>query len=120
LIRDIQGTPLIANRGTGREQYIEVEVDRAVGMYLRVDMPATKTHAKLFKHGGSQAARLPREFRLPGTEAAISRTPTGGVLLEPLNADFEARRRRFFDLAGSCPDLLDVPTHSTPDIPRDE
>ena len=76
--------------------------------------------AKLFKHGGSQAARLPREFRLPGTEAAISRTSTGGVLLEPLNADFEARRRHFFALAGSCPDLLDVPAHTTPDIPRDE
>jgi antitoxin VapB len=89
-------------------------------MYLHVDMPATSSRAKLFRHGGSQAARLPREFRLPGTEAAISRTPNGGVLLEPLDADFEARRRRFIALAGSCPDLLDVPQHSTPDISRDE
>ena len=89
-------------------------------MYLHVDMPATPTRAKLFRHGGSQAARLPREFRLPGTEAAISHTPNGGVLLEPLDADFEARRRRFIALAGSCPDLLDVPPHSVPDIPRDE
>jgi len=89
-------------------------------LYLHVDMPSVPIRAKLFRHGGSQAARLPREFRLPGTEAAISRTSSGGVLLEPLNADFEARRRRFIALAGSCPDLLDVPAHSAPDIPRDE
>jgi antitoxin VapB len=88
-------------------------------MYLRVSMPTTTTRAKLFRHGGSQAARLPREYRLPGTEVAISRTSTGGVLLEPLNSDFESRRRRFIALAGSCPDLLDVPPHSSPDIPRD-
>lgn len=89
-------------------------------MYLYVAMPATQARAKLFRHGGSQAARLPREFRLPGKEAAISHTANGGVLLEPLNADFEARRRRFITLAGSCPDLLDVPPHVTPDIPRAE
>jgi antitoxin VapB len=82
-------------------------------------MPSVRSRAKLFRHGGSQAARLPREFRLPGTEAAISRTPSGGVLLEPLDADFEARRRKFIALAGSCPDLLDVPPHTTPDIPRE-
>jgi antitoxin VapB len=82
---------------------------------------ATKaTRAKLFRHGGSQAARLPREFRLPGKEAAISRTPSGGVLLEPLTADFERRRKKFLALAGSCPGLQDVPPHATPDIPRDE
>lgn len=34
--------------------------------------------------------------------------------------DFLVRRRRFIALAGSCPDLLDVPPHATPDIPRDE
>lgn len=89
-------------------------------IYLLVDMPKGSVRAKLFRHGGSQAARLPREFRLPGSEAAISHTPTGGVLLEPLNADFETRRRKFCALAGSCPDLADVPAHATPDIPRDE
>ena len=89
-------------------------------MYPHVDMPPPANRAKLFRHGGSQAARLPREFRLSGTEAAISRTANGGVLLEPLDADFEARRRRFLALAGSCPDLLDVPPHAASDIPRDE
>ncbi|WP_404422426.1 hypothetical protein [Nibricoccus sp. IMCC34717] len=50
----------------------------------------------------------------------ISHTPTGGVLLEPLGADTETRRKKFFALAGSCPDLADVPPHVAPDIPRDE
>lgn len=94
-------------------------IDSDDAVYLHVSMPLKATRAKLFRHGGSQAARLPREYRLPGTEAAISRTATGGVLLEPLNSDFESRRQRFIALAGSCPDLLDVPPHSTPDIPRD-
>jgi antitoxin VapB len=33
----------------------------------------TKTTAKLFMHGRSQAVRLPKEFRMPGTEVEISR-----------------------------------------------
>jgi antitoxin VapB len=94
-------------------------LDSGDAMYLHVAMYRKAIRAKLFRHGGSQAVRLPREYRLPGTEAAISRTATGGVLLEPLNSDFESRRQRFIALAGSCPDLLDVPAHSTPDIPRD-
>ena len=95
------------------------KLDPGISMYLCVSM-STSARAKLFRHGGSQAARLPREFRLPGTEAAVSRTPTGGVLLEPIDADFEFRRKKFFALAGSCPDLPDVPPHSAPDIARDE
>ena len=29
--------------------------------------------AKLFKHGRSQAVRLPKEFRMPGTEVRVRR-----------------------------------------------
>lgn len=29
--------------------------------------------AKLFRHGGSQAVRLPKEFRFPGDEVTIER-----------------------------------------------
>jgi antitoxin VapB len=76
------------------------------------------TKAKLFQHGGSQAVRLPKAFRLPGAEVKVSRTPRG-VLLEPLRADAEERRLRFFALAGSCPELADVPPHVSQDIPRD-
>lgn len=39
--------------------------------------------AKLFRHGRSQAVRLPKEFRLPGTEVRVRRVGRG-VLLEPM------------------------------------
>lgn len=39
--------------------------------------------AKLFKHGRSQAVRLPKEFRLPGSEVRVRRFGRG-VLLEPV------------------------------------
>ncbi|AHF91599.1 twitching motility protein PilT [Opitutaceae bacterium TAV5] len=81
--------------------------------------PTNRRIIKIFKHGGSQAARLPREFRLPGTEAFISRTSSGALLIEPLTSDAEERRRRFVALAGSCPDLPDVAPHAIPDIPRE-
>jgi antitoxin VapB len=42
----------------------------------------TKT-AKLFTHGRSQAVRLPKEFRLPGKEARLSRVGHR-VILEPI------------------------------------
>jgi antitoxin VapB len=75
--------------------------------------------ARIFQHGGSQAVRLPREFRLPGEVVKVSKTGYG-VLLEPMNSDFEARRQAFIGLAGSCPDLEDVPAQVTADVPRDE
>jgi len=39
--------------------------------------------AKLFMHGRSQAVRLPKEFRLPGTEVKVSRQGDK-VILEPM------------------------------------
>lgn len=39
----------------------------------------------LFMNGRSQAVRLPKEFRLPGTEVSIRRLGDG-VLLEPVKA----------------------------------
>ena len=85
-------------------------------MYLHVDMP---TIAKLFRHGGSQAVRLPREFRLQGSEVRVSKTDRG-VLLEPMHADFETKRKAFISLAGSCPGLEEVTPHTVPDLARDE
>jgi hypothetical protein len=49
----------------------------------------------------------------------VSKTESG-VLLEPMTSDFEARRQAFIGLAGSCPDLEDVPAQGSPDLPRDE
>jgi antitoxin VapB len=48
-------------------------------------MAGTKT-AKLFTHGRSQAVRLSKEFRLPGTEVRVSRFGNR-VILEPIARD---------------------------------
>ena len=42
--------------------------------------------AKIFKHGRSQAVRLPKEFRFEGDRVRIRRVDQG-VLLEPLIPD---------------------------------
>lgn len=42
--------------------------------------------AKLFKHGRSQAVRLPKAFRLPGQVVRVRRMGRG-VLLEPMERD---------------------------------
>src|SRR6266480_4192563 len=41
--------------------------------------------AKLFKHGRSQAVRLPKEFRLPGKQVRV-RWLGKGVFLEPIES----------------------------------
>jgi antitoxin VapB len=45
--------------------------------------------AKLFKHGRSQAVRLPLAFRLPGDRVRVRRV-SGGILLEPIATDLDA------------------------------
>ena len=40
--------------------------------------------AKIFQHGRSQAVRLPKAFRFPGTEVKVSRVGDA-VLLEPID-----------------------------------
>jgi antitoxin VapB len=62
------------------------------------------THiAKIFMNGGSQAVRLPKIFRLPGSAARVRRVG-GGVLLEPMNID----AAHWFDKLDQCrtPPLL--------------
>lgn len=53
--------------------------------------------AKLFKHGRSQAVRLPKEFRLPGDEVRVRRVGRG-VLLEPLERSIEDIRAIFDEI----------------------
>ena len=53
-----------------------------------------KVTAKLFKHGRSQAVRLPKEFRLPGKEVRVRRLGRG-VLLEPVDRDCETMEAIF-------------------------
>ena len=45
--------------------------------------------AKLFKHGRSQAVRLPLAFRLPGDRVRVRRVGHG-ILLEPIVTDIDA------------------------------
>lgn len=45
------------------------------------------TVAKIFKHGNSQAVRLPKEFRLEGTEVEISRVGRV-VILRPTRISY--------------------------------
>ena len=62
--------------------------------------------AKLFKHGGSQAVRLPHEFRFEGTEVSVRRDPiTGDVVLSTQAGTWS----NFFALRaelGGAPDFL--------------
>ena len=48
-----------------------------------VSSDATTVRAKLFANGRSQAVRLPKEFRMPGTEVLIWRDGDR-VVLEPI------------------------------------
>lgn len=58
--------------------------------------------AKLFKSGGSQAVRLPKEYRFEGDEEVSIRREGDRVILEPLRRGFS---ERFLRLAGSAEDF---------------
>jgi antitoxin VapB len=45
--------------------------------------------ARIFKHGRSQAVRLPLAFRLPGDRVRVRRVD-GGILLEPIVTDMDS------------------------------
>jgi antitoxin VapB len=56
--------------------------------------------ARIFKHGRSQAVRLPLAFRLPGDRVRVRRIGQG-ILLEPIVTDLDAWFReldRFADV----------------------
>ena len=59
-----------------------------------MDEPAT---AKLFTHGRSQAVRLPKAFRLPGTQVRVTRNGRG-VLLEPIASTPQEIRANFAEI----------------------
>ena len=49
---------------------------------------AATARTKAFMHGGSQAVRIPKEFRLPGKEMRIEKRGRG-VYIEPVEIDLE-------------------------------
>lgn len=76
--------------------------------------------AKIFKHGRSQAVRLPKAFRLPGKEARVSRIGSG-ILLEPIETDVDkwfAELDRLRVLAGG--DFLPEGRPEQPPMPEDD
>ncbi|MDR2925356.1 MAG: type II toxin-antitoxin system VapB family antitoxin [Azoarcus sp.] len=76
-------------------------------------MPAT---AKLFTTGRSQAVRLPKQFRFPGTEVFIRRDPASGeVVLSAKPASWQ----EFFELAEQTEIPLDFMAERE-DLPAQE
>jgi len=87
---------------TPAEGTIRVEVlgpqHELSGCLKAEEIMAETATAKLFKHGGSQAVRLPKEFRLPGTQVRVRRIGRG-VLLEPMERDAKDIRAIVAELA---------------------
>lgn len=54
--------------------------------------------AKLFTHGRSQAVRLPKAFRMPGSEVRVRRVGCG-VMLEPMERSADDVRAILAELA---------------------
>lgn len=80
---------------------------------------ANKTTAKIFMHGRSQAVRLPKEFRLPGTEVSV-RKVGNGVLLEPIEKTFDAKAWLAKVQALAGPDFLPEGRPKQPPMPDDD
>ena len=76
--------------------------------------------AKIFKHGRSQAVRLPKEFRLPGKEVRVRRIGRA-VLLEPVERDRETMEAIFakIDREGGA-DFLSEGRPEQPPMPVDD
>lgn len=72
--------------------------------------------AKLFKHGRSQAVRLPKAFRLPGNEVRVRRVGRG-VLLEPIDRDIEHIRAVFAEIDRLGGDFLTEGRPEQPPMP---
>jgi antitoxin VapB len=76
----------------------------------------TKTTAKLFMHGRSQAVRLPKEFRMAGTEVEI--TKSGDVVtLRPILAEKTDWKTIFAELEALGPLDDDFMSDRYQDIP---
>ena len=58
-------------------------------------LPTSRTYrAKLFRTGGSQAVRLPKQCRLPGTEVSVRRVGDA-IVLEPFRGGWSDEFVRF-------------------------
>lgn len=75
--------------------------------------------AKLFQHGGSQAVRLPKEFRFEGTEVEIEKRGNEVVL----KARPKPRLKTLAEVARfmheNFPEARDFPDREQPQNPQD-
>ena len=88
-------------------------------MTAKVKLPvATKSTAKLFMHGRSQAVRLPKEYRFEGEEVRVSKVGDK-VILEPLRpTPFDAERFwAGLDAMGAADLFPDGPPEDPPSQP---
>lgn len=73
--------------------------------------------AKVFRHGGSQAVRLPRRYRFDADEVEVHREGNR-VVLAPVRKTWS---HQFLELAGASPDFPDpeeprLPPDTPPDL----
>lgn len=81
--------------------------------------PPQEPRAKLFMHGRSQAVRLPKEFRLPGKEARVSKIGDK-VILEPVKKPKKFDSEAFWaeiDALGGDELFVDGPPDDPPSKP---
>ena len=75
--------------------------------------------AKLFRTGGSQALRLPKEFRFEGDTVLLRKTHAG-VLIAPVKTTAAQLRRRLLAIAGAGGgDFPEVAAPAGKDLPRE-
>jgi antitoxin VapB len=65
---------------------------------------ATRRVVRLFMNGRSQALRIPREWRLPGHEAAI-RKKGRQLIIEPAKARPKATKKSLLEILDGLPPL---------------
>ncbi|MFO8165963.1 MAG: type II toxin-antitoxin system VapB family antitoxin [Desulfatiglandales bacterium] len=69
--------------------------------------------AKLFQNGSSQAVRLPKEFRMPGSEVKIFKKGSQ-VILEPIETTWDA----LFDALDEFPEDFMKEGRHQPDMQK--
>jgi antitoxin VapB len=77
-------------------------------------MEETMTIAKVFMNGRSQAIRLPKEFRVEGSEVYLKKE-SGRIVIEPME---KIPWAEFFKTFKPCPDF-DVNRSALNDKPRE-
>jgi len=103
--------PKIEMRPTHEAQHPYTRHSPRAVVSTRVDMTAT---ANLFKHGGSQAVRLPKAFRFEGSEVEIEKRGKEVVLRPKKKKKFKTWKALMDHLNREFPGLGDFPNVPRP------